>query len=151
MRPDPFAPSSGFAPLHEPSASPMTAPNNTPDPLADTVAIAIGVLMHRYSLSRHEALERLHRMAAADGLLVKAEARAAARRGRIAGPPRQRVRRRVAGGAGDERPWWRVAPQPGGGGLLPDSARGRRSPVRAVPDSGCGCAAPPSRCTPAPI
>jgi response regulator NasT len=74
VRPDPFAPSSGFAPLHEPSASPTTAPNNTPDPLADTVAIAVGVLMHRYSLSRREALLRLHRMAAADGLLVKAEA-----------------------------------------------------------------------------
>jgi two-component system, response regulator PdtaR len=74
VRPDPFAPSSGFAPLHEPSASPTTAPNNTPDPLLDAVAIAVGVLMHRYSLPRREALERLHRMAAADGLLVKAEA-----------------------------------------------------------------------------
>jgi len=74
VRPDPFAPSSGFAPLHEPAASPTTAPNNTPDPLVDTVAIAVGVLMHRYSLSRREALLRLHRMAAADGLLVKAEA-----------------------------------------------------------------------------
>jgi response regulator NasT len=74
VRPDPFAPSSGFAPLHEPSASPTTAPNNTPDPLLDTVALAVGVLMHRYSLSRREALQRLHRMAAADGLLVKAEA-----------------------------------------------------------------------------
>jgi response regulator NasT len=74
VRPDPFAPSSGFAPLHEPSASPTTAPNDTPDPLVDTVAIAVGVLMHRYSLSRREALLRLHRMAAADGLLVKAEA-----------------------------------------------------------------------------
>ena len=74
VRPDPFAPSSGFAPLHEPSASPTTASNDMPDPLADTVAIAVGVLMHRYSLSRREALLRLHRMAAADGLLVKAEA-----------------------------------------------------------------------------
>ncbi|HEY9027930.1 MAG TPA: response regulator [Burkholderiaceae bacterium] len=74
VRPDPFAPSSGFAPLHEPAASPTTAPNHTPDPLVDTVAIAVGVLMHRYSLSRREALLRLHRMAAADGLLVKAAA-----------------------------------------------------------------------------
>ena len=49
-------------------------PNNTPDPLADAVAIAVGVLMHRYSLSRREALERLNRMASADGLLLKAEA-----------------------------------------------------------------------------
>jgi response regulator NasT len=68
VRPDPFAP----AP--EPSASPVTAANHAPDPLADTVAVAIGVLMHRYSLSRREALERLSRMAAADNLLLKAEA-----------------------------------------------------------------------------
>jgi response regulator NasT len=74
VRPDPFAPSSGFAPLHEPSASPTTAGNDTPDPLMDVVAIAVGVLMHRYSLSRREALDRLHRMAASDGLLVKAQA-----------------------------------------------------------------------------
>ncbi len=74
VRPDPFAPTSGFAALHEPSASPTTAPNNTPDPLADAVAIAVGVLMHRYSLSRREALDRLNRMASADGLLLKAEA-----------------------------------------------------------------------------
>jgi response regulator NasT len=74
VRPDPFAPAAGFGALHEPSASPVTAPNNAPDPLVDAVAIAVGVLMHRYSLSRREALERLHRMASADGLLVKAEA-----------------------------------------------------------------------------
>jgi two-component system, response regulator PdtaR len=74
VRPDPFAPTSGFAPLHEPSAAPVTAPDDASDALADTVAIAVGVLMHRYSLPRREALDRLHRMASADGLLVKAEA-----------------------------------------------------------------------------
>jgi two-component system, response regulator PdtaR len=74
VRPDPFAPTSGFGALYEPSASPVTAPNNTPDPLSDVVAIAVGVLMHRYSLSRREALGRLHRMAATDGLLVRAQA-----------------------------------------------------------------------------
>jgi response regulator NasT len=74
VRPDPFAPTSGFGALYEPSASPVTAPNNTPDPLSDAVAIAVGVLMHRYSLPRREALERLHRMAATDGLLVRAQA-----------------------------------------------------------------------------
>jgi response regulator NasT len=74
VRPDPFAPTSGFGALYEPSASPVTAPNNTPDPLADVVAIAVGVLMHRYSLPRRQALDRLHRMAATDGLLVKAQA-----------------------------------------------------------------------------
>ena len=73
IRPDPFAPvppPSGYNTPHEPSASPVTAP----DPLADAVAIAVGVLMHRYSLSRREALERLNRMASTDGLLLKAEA-----------------------------------------------------------------------------
>ena len=74
VRPDPFAPTSGFGALYEPSASPVTAPNNTPDPLSDSVAIAVGVLMHRYSLSRRQALDRLQRMAASDGLLVKAQA-----------------------------------------------------------------------------
>ncbi len=74
VRPDPFAPTSAFGALHEPSAAPVTAPNHTPDPLLDSVAIAVGVLMHRYSLSRREALERLNRMASADGLLLKAEA-----------------------------------------------------------------------------
>jgi response regulator NasT len=77
VRPDPFAPApppSGYSTPHEASASPLTAPNNTPDPLADVVAIAVGVLMHRYSLSRREALDRLSRMASADGLLLKAEA-----------------------------------------------------------------------------
>ena len=74
VRPDPFAPTSAFGALHEPSAAPVTASNSTPDPLADAVAIAVGVLMHRYSLSRVEALARLNRMASADGLLLKAEA-----------------------------------------------------------------------------
>jgi DNA-binding response OmpR family regulator len=77
VRPDPFAPApppSGFSTPHEPSASPVTAPNNTPDPLADSVAVAVGVLMHRYSLSRREALDRLQRMASTDGLLLKAQA-----------------------------------------------------------------------------
>ena len=74
VRPDPFAPTSGFGALQDPSASPVTAGNNTPDPLADSVAVAVGVLMHRYSLSRREALLRLQRMAATDGLLPKAQA-----------------------------------------------------------------------------
>jgi response regulator NasT len=44
------------------------------DPLANTVALAVGVVMHRYSLSRHEALQRLARLAAADGLTLEAQA-----------------------------------------------------------------------------
>lgn len=77
VRPDPFAPApppSGYGTPHEPAVSPVTAGNATPDPLADTVAMAVGMLMHRYSLPRREAYERLQRMAAADGLLVKAQA-----------------------------------------------------------------------------
>ena len=38
-----------------------------PPPLAQPVAIALGILMHRYSLARGPALERLQRMAQAQG------------------------------------------------------------------------------------
>lgn len=77
VRPDPFAPApppSGYGTPHEVFTSPATAANHTPDPLSDSVAVAVGVLMHRYSLSRREALERLQRMASTDGLLLKAQA-----------------------------------------------------------------------------
>ncbi|MGN6528663.1 MAG: response regulator [Burkholderiaceae bacterium] len=53
------------------AAAPASA---SADPLAEPVAIAVGVLMHRYSLSRREAYDRLQRMAATDGLQVKAQA-----------------------------------------------------------------------------
>ena len=45
------------------------------DALAQTVAMAVGVLMHRYSLSRTAALERLQRLAATESrpLHVQAE------------------------------------------------------------------------------
>jgi response regulator NasT len=52
-----------------PAAAPVPA-----DPLAEPVAIAVGVLMHRYSLSRREAYERLQRLASADGVALKAQA-----------------------------------------------------------------------------
>jgi response regulator NasT len=44
------------------------------DALADVVAIAVGVLMHRYSLARGEALDRLRRQAAQDGRALEAQA-----------------------------------------------------------------------------
>jgi two-component system, response regulator PdtaR len=44
------------------------------DPLGDPVPLAIGVLMHRYSLPRAEALERLRRLAATDGRSLAAQA-----------------------------------------------------------------------------
>jgi response regulator NasT len=60
--------------LARPPEHPFAAPPVARDPLADAVAIAVGLLMHRYSLSRREAYERLQRTAAADGLRVEAQA-----------------------------------------------------------------------------
>ncbi|WP_348751782.1 response regulator [uncultured Aquincola sp.] len=42
------------------------APTGPADPLADVVALATGVLMHRYSLTRGQALDRLRRQAQAE-------------------------------------------------------------------------------------
>jgi response regulator NasT len=44
------------------------------DPLPAAVAMAAGVLMHRHSLKRDEALERLGRLAAADGIGIAEQA-----------------------------------------------------------------------------
>ena len=46
------------------------------DPLDTTAAMAAGVLMHRHSLSRGDAVERLRRLAAAEGRGVPAQAEA---------------------------------------------------------------------------
>ncbi|MGM9490589.1 response regulator [Ideonella sp. YS5] len=46
------------------------------DALSDPVPIAVGVLMHRYSLPRAEALARLNRLAEADGRSLHAQATA---------------------------------------------------------------------------
>ncbi|MFO1336622.1 MAG: response regulator [Burkholderiaceae bacterium] len=54
-----------------PAPSPAAA-----HPLADPVPVAVGVLMHRYSLPRAEALQRLQRLADADGRSVHAQASA---------------------------------------------------------------------------
>jgi response regulator NasT len=45
------------------------------DNLAAVVPMAIGVLMHRYSLARGQALERLRRMAASEGRPLEDQAR----------------------------------------------------------------------------
>ncbi len=42
--------------------------------LAQPVAIAVGVLMHRYSLSRHAAFERLQRLAALESRPLQQQA-----------------------------------------------------------------------------
>lgn len=54
------------------TASP--APQEAGDALAQTVALAIGVLMHRFSLTRGEALARLRRHAGAEGRSLRAQA-----------------------------------------------------------------------------
>ena len=54
---------SGAAPA--PAPRPVASPAG--DPLGQPVAIAVGILMHRYSLPRHAALERLQRLAQQEG------------------------------------------------------------------------------------
>jgi len=53
---------------------PVVAPDT--DPLANPVPLAVGVLMHRYSLPRAEALERLRRLATTDGRSLAVQAAA---------------------------------------------------------------------------
>ncbi|MBQ0958541.1 response regulator [Ideonella sp. 4Y11] len=52
-------------------AAPVLAPAVPPaaprELLSDPLPLAVGVLMHRYSITRHQALERLQRLADADG------------------------------------------------------------------------------------
>lgn len=49
-----------------PAESPVAAPATTAESLDPTVAMAVGVLMHRYSLARGPALERLRRQASTE-------------------------------------------------------------------------------------
>ena len=46
------------------------------DPLAQSVALAVGIVMHRYSLRRAAALERLQRLAEQEGRSLDASAQA---------------------------------------------------------------------------
>lgn len=58
-----------------PAASPVAAANPQPaHVLSPTEAMAVGVLMHRYSLTRYAAADRLQRMATANGLALAVEA-----------------------------------------------------------------------------
>ncbi len=43
------------------------------DPLSDVVAIAIGIVMHRYSLARAPALDKLRKLAESQGRTLEAE------------------------------------------------------------------------------
>ena len=62
------------APVPTPAAAPVAPPSELPA-LLDPTAVAVGVLMHRYSLPRDEALSRLLSLAAADGHSVPEQAR----------------------------------------------------------------------------
>ncbi|WP_457423878.1 response regulator [Roseateles sp. P5_E7] len=62
------------APVPTPAAAPAAPPSELPA-LLDPTAMAVGVLMHRYSLPRDEALTRLMSLAAADGHSVPEQAR----------------------------------------------------------------------------
>jgi CheY-like chemotaxis protein len=62
--------------LHRAAELPKSAEKVVPalPALAQPVAIAVGILMHRYSLARQAALERLQRMALAQGQSISEEA-----------------------------------------------------------------------------
>ncbi|HEY9106584.1 MAG TPA: response regulator [Roseateles sp.] len=58
-----------------PAATAVPAPPSELPTQLDPTAVAVGVLMHRYSLPRDEALSRLMSLAAADGHSVPEQAR----------------------------------------------------------------------------
>jgi response regulator NasT len=47
-----------------------------PDPLAQPVAIAVGIVMHRYSLTASAALQRLQQLSEREGRPLEASCRA---------------------------------------------------------------------------
>ncbi|MBI3367816.1 MAG: response regulator [Burkholderiales bacterium] len=55
-------------------AAPLTAPVAPADPPLDGVSMAVGVLMHRYSLPQREARDRLQKLAADQGLALADQA-----------------------------------------------------------------------------
>ena len=63
--------SGSSAPADEPSTTAPATPA-TSDPLAQTVAIAIGIVMHRHSVGRQQALERLQKQAHHEGKALTA-------------------------------------------------------------------------------
>ncbi len=69
-----FARSAPAAPVPAPAEAPMAPPSELPA-LLDPTALAVGVLMHRYSLPRDEALARLMGLASADGHSLPEQAR----------------------------------------------------------------------------
>jgi len=69
-----FARSTAPAAAPTPVAAPATPPSELPAQL-DPTALAVGVLMHRYSLPRDDALSRLMSLAAADNHSLPEQAR----------------------------------------------------------------------------
>jgi response regulator NasT len=63
------APAPSLAPA-APAA--LTTPATHTDPLTQTVALAIGIVMHRHSLGRRQAHEKLRQQAAQEGVGVEA-------------------------------------------------------------------------------
>ncbi len=57
-----------------PAPAPAAMPEPAPDALADPVPLAVGVLMHRHSLSRAQARQRLQRMAGEHAMSERAQA-----------------------------------------------------------------------------
>lgn len=64
----------GAAPPAAPAAAATPATTAVPVALDDPLPLAVGVLMHRHSLSRAGALQRLQRMAGEGGLTPQAQA-----------------------------------------------------------------------------
>lgn len=60
------------APAPQPVPAPVPAP--VAEPISDPLPLAVGVLMHRHSLSRVAARQRLQRMAAEQGISEAAQA-----------------------------------------------------------------------------
>lgn len=60
------------APAPQPASTPVAAP--AAEPMSDPLPLAVGVLMHRHSLTRAAARQRLQRMAAEQGISEAAQA-----------------------------------------------------------------------------
>ncbi len=65
-------PSQAATATPEPTQAATSAAPAVADPLTDTIALAVGIVMHRYSLTRRQALERLQQQAKQEGSTVAA-------------------------------------------------------------------------------
>lgn len=63
------SPATNVTPIHAPAPEPVAVtseapkPGAAPDPLEDTIALSVGIVMHRYSLTRQAALDKLKQQA----------------------------------------------------------------------------------------